>query len=951
MSNKTDQKSPPENLPEESEDSKKVENSEETENSEKAENSEEAKTPSKANTLVEKVKNTEFSEAEKIDSEDITNHKVENSHSSDQSPKDDTAKNADHEEVEISENADTSENAEHEKATARSEVKTISAKVIKKIVDKVETSEVDDFLNELENEGFVEISETSIEEEINAALESGNTEIISYKDALPTLLYILPLANRPFFPHQIIPLILDREPWEETIKAITESSHKLLGLVLVKKDTVDDVQAEDFYEMGTACRLHRIAQAEDKLQIVVEGLQRFKIKDWVSKKRPFVINARYYPETPHDDVEEVKPYVLAAVNIIKELLPLNPLYNEELKIFVQRSNPEDPSPLADFAASLTTANKTELQDILDTTPILKRLEKVLVLLNKELQQAKAQVEIRKQVEDKMEKHQREFFLREQLKAIQKELGIEKDDRTAEIDTFKERLKKLTVPKAAKKRIDEELDKLSMLEVGSAEYAITRNYLDWLTLLPWGQYSDDKLDLKDARAVLERDHEGLKDVKDRIMEFLAVGKLKGSISGTILLLIGPPGVGKTSIGRSVASAVGRSFFRFSLGGIHDEAEMKGHRRTYIGAMPGKFIQAMKEVEYGNPVIMLDEIDKIGTSFRGDPASALLEVLDPEQNVDFLDHYLDVRFDLSKVLFICTANHPDTIPAPLLDRMEMIKLSGYIASEKLQIAKKHLVQRQIDKSGLKPEQITLSDKTLVRIIEDYAREAGVRNLEKRLGTITRKIALKILEGAETPIKVTVDKLNDYLGKPVFETEKAVKGVGVTTGLAWTAMGGATLSVEATRIHKYVRGFKLTGQLGDVMKESAEIAYSYIVSKGKTFGAKKDFFANAFVHLHVPAGATPKDGPSAGITMASALLSLARGQTIDKKVAMTGELTLTGQVLPVGGIREKVIAARRIKIYNLILPEGNKRDFDELPDYVREGITVQFIKEYPDIVKILW
>jgi len=416
-------------------------------------------------------------------------------------------------------------------------------------------------------------------------------------------------------------------------------------------------------------------------------------------------------------------------------------------------------------------------------------------------------------------------------------------------------------------------------------------------------------------------------------------------------VGPPGVGKTSIGRSVAEAVGRKFYRFSVGGIHDEAEIKGHRRTYIGAMPGKFIQALKEVEYANPLIMLDEIDKIGASYRGDPASALLEVLDPEQNVDFLDHYLDVRFDLSKVLFICTANQLDTIPAPLLDRMEMIKLSGYLASEKFQIAKKHLFKRQLEKSGLKPTDLNLLDKTLTRIIEDYAREAGVRNLEKQIGTIARKTALKLLEGAKPPIKVTPDNLSKYLGKPLFENEKAIKGVGVVTGLAWTAMGGATLSVEATCIHQYNRGFKLTGQLGDVMKESAEIAYSYIMSQAENLGVDKRFFEKAFIHLHVPAGATPKDGPSAGITMASALLSLAKGEAIRQGIAMTGELTLTGQVLPIGGVREKVIAARRIGIYNLILPFANKRDFEDLPDYVREGVTVQFVKKFSKVAKILW
>jgi len=898
------------------------------------------------------IKNASLKKSPETDSEKVT----ENA-SPEKSPETDSEKltenaspETDSEKVTEKECSDSETSSSTEKTENIPSKNTISKEITK---DEVMENLVEAIISEntqKEEEAEENDREESISEDFESEV-STTTEIISYKEELPNLLHVLPLANRPFFPHQIIPLILDREPWEETIKTITESSHKLVGLILTKKEDVNEVKTEDFYQMGTVCRLHRIAQAEDKLQIVVEGLQRFRIKEWVSEQRPFIVHARYYPDAHHDDVEEVKPYVLAVVNTIKELLPLNPLYNEELKIFVQRSNPEDPSPLADFAASLTTANKTELQDILETIPILKRLEKVLMLLNKELQQAKAQVEIRKQVEDKMEKHQREFFLREQLKTIQKELGIEKDDRTAEIDKFKKRLEKLTVPKAVQKRLDEEFDKMSMLEVGSPEYAITRNYLDWLTLMPWGRHSKDKLNLRKARKVLERDHEGLKDVKDRIMEFLAVGKLKGSISGTILLLVGPPGVGKTSVGRSIASAIGRSFFRLSIGGIHDDAEIKGHRRTYIGAMPGKFIQAMKEVEYDNPVIMLDEIDKIGTSYRGDPASALLEVLDPEQNVDFLDHYLDVRFDLSKVLFICTANQPDTIPTPLLDRMEMIKLSGYIASEKLQIAKKHLVKRQFEKSGLQPEQLNISDKILMRIIEDYARESGVRNLEKRIGSITRKAALKILEGGETPIKVKPSQLLDYLGKPMFDTERAIKGIGVVTGLAWTAMGGTTLSIEAQCTHTYTRGFKLTGQLGDVMKESAEIAYGYIVSKYKSFEIDKGFFEKAFIHLHVPAGATPKDGPSAGITMASALLSLAKKQKIDKEIAMTGELTLTGQVLPVGGIREKVIAARRVKIFHLILPEANKRDFDELPENVREGMTVNFVKEYPQVIDILW
>jgi len=574
-----------------------------------------------------------------------------------------------------------------------------------------------------------------------------------------------------------------------------------------------------------------------------------------------------------------------------------------------------------------------------------------VLLKKEVEVAKAQMQIHKNVEESMEKRQREFLLREQMKAIQKELGIAKDDRTAELDKFRVRLKDLTLPEEARKRIDDEMEKMSVLEIGSPEYGVTRNYLDWLTQLPWGKFSKDNLNLKNARRILDRDHDGLADVKDRIVEFLAVGAMKGEVAGSIVVLVGPPGVGKTSIGRSIAEALGRKFYRFSLGGMRDEAEIKGHRRTYIGALPGKFIQAIKDVGAANPVIMLDEIDKIGASYQGDPAAALLEVLDPEQNRDFLDHFLDVRFDLSKVLFVCTANQLDTIPGALLDRMEIIRLSGYITSEKMAIAQHHLLPRQIEKAGLKPAQLRIETEAVREIIERYAREAGVRNLEKRLGQIARKAVVKILNGAKPPIRVGVKNLEEYLGKPLFRAEKPQVGVGVVTGLAWTPLGGATLDVEATRVHQAGRGFKLTGQLGDVMRESAEIAYSYISSHCQDYGAKADYFEKAFVHLHVPAGATPKDGPSAGITMATALLSLARGKKIARPVAMTGELTLTGQVLPVGGIREKVIAARRAKISELIFPAANRGDFEDLPAHIRKGLKTHFASHYDDVARIVF
>lgn len=551
----------------------------------------------------------------------------------------------------------------------------------------------------------------------------------------------------------------------------------------------------------------------------------------------------------------------------------------------------------------------------------------------------------------MTEQQRQFFLREQLKEIQKELGISKDDRTAELEKFTERLQGLVVPDQTMSTIEEEMDKLSVLETGSPEYAVTRNYLDWLTSIPWGVHSKDNLKLNHARQVLDEQHEGLEDVKDRIIEFIGVGAMKGEVSGSIILLVGPPGVGKTSVGKSIADALGRQFYRFSLGGMRDEAEIKGHRRTYIGAMPGKFVQAIKDTGVSNPLIMLDEIDKIGASFQGDPASALLEALDPEQNSEFLDHYLDERIDLSKVLFVCTANQLDTIPAPLLDRMEIISLSGYIASEKLAIAKNHLWPKLLERSGVKSSQLKITDAAIKQIIEGYAREAGVRGLEKRLGRIIRKSAVQILKRKKTPIRVGLKQLEDYLGKPLFRAERRMRGVGVVTGLAWTAMGGATLSLEATRVHGKQRGFKLTGQLGDVMKESAEIAYSFIASRTEEFGIAADYFDRAFIHLHVPEGATPKDGPSAGITMATALLSLAGNKTIRRPLAMTGELTLTGLVLPIGGVREKLIAARRAKIMEVILPEDNRRDVEELPKHIVEGMKIHFAERYEQVAEIIF
>ena len=766
---------------------------------------------------------------------------------------------------------------------------------------------------------------------------------------LPDVLHLLPLQARPFFPAQVMPILMNENLWLETVQQVGESGHRLVALVMVHSEREGIPEPQDFYSVGTAVRIHDPVREDDKLQFIAEGVRRIRIVKWLSDKPPFKVQVEY-PSESDGEGDEVKAYAMALINTIKELLPLNPLYSEELRSYLDRFRPNDPSPLTDFAAAITTATREDLQEVLATLPVLRRMEKVLSLIQKELELARMQAQIRARVEESMSEHQRRFFLREQLEEIQKELGISKDDRTVESERFRSRLEALTVPEEARQRIDEEMDKFAVLEPGSPEYAVTRNYLDWITALPWGLYSRDYLDLAHARQILDRHHDGLADIKDRIIEFLAVGCYRGEITGSILLLVGPPGVGKTSLGQAVATALGRKFFRFSLGGMRDEAEIKGHRRTYIGAMPGKFIQALKDTGTANPVVMLDEIDKVGASYQGDPASALLEVLDPEQNAGFLDHYLDVRFDLSKVLFICTANQLDTISAPLLDRMEVIRLPGYLSNEKIAIARRHLWPRQRKKAGVSARHLSISDGALRRIAESYAREAGVRGMDKQLGRIVRKAVVRLLEGEEA-IKITIDNLQGFLGQPIFINERPDLGVGMVIGLAWTAMGGATLSIEANCIHRRRAGFQLTGMLGDVMKESANIAYSYVVANATSLGVPEDYYDDAYIHLHVPEGATPKDGPSAGVTMASALISLARGRKLVRPMAMTGELTLTGKVLAVGGIREKLIAARRNRIMEVILPQANRRDFDELPEYVRKGMKVHFIASFGDVLDVIF
>ncbi|MFC3291726.1 endopeptidase La [Modicisalibacter luteus] len=775
--------------------------------------------------------------------------------------------------------------------------------------------------------------------------------VVPTREYLPERIYLLPIHNRPFFPAQVQPLVIHRQRWEETMKRVSDTPHHTVGVAYVGDVSVNELEHEHFPEVGTAVKVHKVQGEDQQIQFIAQGMRRFRIARWLSKKPPYLVEVTYPKEPIDDEADEARAYAMALINGIKELLPINPLYGEELKHYLNRFSPHEPGPLTDFAAAITSAKGRELQGILETLPVMTRMQKVLPLLRKEIEVAQLQSEISEQVNAQMQERQREFFLREQLKIIQKELGISKDDRENDVDTFRARLEGRVVPERVMQRIDDELDKLAVLETGSPEYGTTRNYLDWLTSMPWGVTSKDQLDLAHARTVLDRDHNGLGDVKERIIEFLAEGTFKGDVGGSIVLLVGPPGVGKTSVGRSIAEALGRKFYRFSVGGMRDEAEIKGHRRTYIGAMPGKLVQALKEVEVENPVIMLDEIDKMGQSFQGDPASALLEVLDPEQNSDFLDHYLDVRLDLSKVLFVCTANQLDTIPGPLFDRMEQIRLSGYIAEEKMAIAKDHLWPKLLKRDNMPRKCINLTDAALRQVIEGYAREAGVRQLEKQLHRIVRKAAVKLLESDQKSIKVSINNLEEYLGAPLFRREKVLKGIGVVTGLAWTSMGGATLPIEATKVHALTRGLKLTGKLGDVMQESANIAYSYAVGHLAEYGADADFFNEAFIHLHVPEGATPKDGPSAGVTMTTALISLARHQAIDRPLAMTGEVTLTGQVLPVGGIREKVIAARRSDIFEVILPEANRRDYEELPDYLKEGVTVHFAQHYKDVSKIVF
>ena len=782
-------------------------------------------------------------------------------------------------------------------------------------------------------------------------VEQGSTPAVA-EDVLPETLVLLPLPGRPFFPGQVQPIGLNPEQWQKTLAAISDQGKGVLGLAFVGDVNPIDVVATDFPDMGCVVRLHRPQQQSDNPgQFLAQGLKRIRIVRWLREDGPFIAQVEYPRSKGERDSDEIKAYAMAIIAAIKELLPLNPLYSQELKQYLGKFNPNQPSLLADFAAAMTTASGGQLQDILQTLPLPARMTQVLELLRREKEVAELQGEISREVNDKVSDNQREFFLKEQMKVIQRELGISKDDRTSDAEKFAERMSARNPPEHVSTRFADELDKLRVLESGSPEYAVTRNYLDWISAVPWGVYSDDNLSLEHARGELDRHHDGLGDDKERIVEFLAVGNFKGTIDGSILLLVGPPGVGKTSIGKSVADALGRKFFRLSLGGLRDEAEIKGHRRTYIGAMPGKLVQALKDVDVANPVIMLDEIDKVGRSYQGDPASALLEVLDPEQNNEFLDHYLDLRVDLSRVLFIATANQLDTIPPALLDRMETIRLAGYIAEEKLAIARNHLWPKLIKRHGAKPSQVRINDAGLRLVIDGYCREAGVRQLEKQLAALIRKAIVQIVDTGVPRIRLAKKDIAELLGQPRYRNERPLRGKGVVTGLAWTAQGGVTLAIESSKIHTLNRGFKLTGQLGEVMKESAQAALTHLRSQAKSMGLALPSIENLDIHIHVPAGATPKDGPSAGIAIFAALASLFTQTLISSRMAMTGEISLRGRVLPVGGIKEKLLAAARSGIKEIILPEANKKDWIEAPAEVQKKLKIHWVRHVEEMLPVMF
>jgi len=762
---------------------------------------------------------------------------------------------------------------------------------------------------------------------------------------IPDELPLLPVSNILIFPYVVAPLVITDERRMALINEAL-SDRKIVGLFAIKSKDEEE-RAADLYTVGTAILILKMFRIPDgNMGLMIQGLSRIHL-DKITQTEPYLKGkVRLIPEDTRSSIK-IEALVREVVETFQQISSISPLIPDELGTVI--ANVDNPGRLADLVASNLKIDVAERQIILETLNVEDRLIKLLVYLNKELELLKLGSKIQSEVRSKIEDGQREYFLREQMKAIQKELG-EKDERVLEIEELQKRIDASGMPQEAREQAEKELDRLSKMPPQAAEYTVSRTYLDWLVGLPWVESTEDNIEIVKAKKILDEDHYDLSDVKDRILEFLAVRKLKESSKGPILCFVGPPGVGKTSLGKSIARAMGRKFVRYSLGGMRDEAEIRGHRRTYIGALPGRIIQGIKRAGSNNPVFMLDEIDKVGADFRGDPASALLEVLDPEQNNTFSDHYLEVAFDLSKVMFITTANVLETIPRPLLDRMEVLRLPGYILEDKVEIAKKYLIPRQKEENGLNRRQIRFTAKAIRRLIADYTREAGVRNLEREIGTCCRKVARQIAEGALKRADVTEETLPTYLGPQKFFSEMAQRedDVGVATGMAWTPVGGVILFVEAT-VMPGGKGLVLTGQLGDVMKESAQAAFSFIRSHAESLGVDVDFFKKKDVHIHIPEGATPKDGPSAGVTLATALVSLLTDRPVKHNIAMTGEITLRGKVLPVGGIKEKVLAARRSGIKKVVLPKQNEKDLEEIPENVREKMTFYFVEWLDDIFQL--
>jgi ATP-dependent Lon protease len=763
--------------------------------------------------------------------------------------------------------------------------------------------------------------------------------------AIPSSLPILALKSAVVFPHVPTPLVVGRPA---SVKLIDDAMvrNRLVGLVTQKDPSVEQPKEEDLYRVGCAALIQRLLKFPDgTLRVMVAGLKRFRVVRMV-RVEPFPIADI---ETLDDVLEssvEIEALVKNLTHQATRMLSLMPIDSEELSVALL--NVDDPGRLTDLGAALLVRDTALKQEFLETLSVKERLRRLTRHINREIQVMELGSKIQEQVQDEMDKGQREFVLRQQLKAIQKELGMD-DDGTGDIAALQDQIDKAGMPEPARQAADRELKRLRTMPAAAAEYAVVRTYLDWLVTLPWSKETPDKIDLKEARRILDEDHFDLEKVKDRILEFLAVRKLRGDTKGPILCFVGPPGTGKTSLGKSIARAMGREFHRLSLGGVRDEAEIRGHRRTYVGALPGRIIEGMRKAGSKNPVFILDEVDKLGADFRGDPASALLEVLDPEQNRNFQDHYLDVPFDLSAVLFITTANVLDTIPPPLRDRMEVLELAGYPEEEKLQIARRFLIPRQADANGLAVGDIAIDDEAIATIITRYTREAGLRNLERTLGTIFRKVARRRAEGETGTVTIGKEDLSVYLGPERFTSELAERIAlpGVAVGLAWTPFGGEILFVEATRMPG-AKNLTITGQLGEVMRESALAALSFIRSRATTLGIDPTFFANNDLHIHVPAGAIPKDGPSAGVTMATALASLLTNRTVRPEMAMTGEITLRGKVLPVGGIKEKVLAARRAGIRTLLLPADNSKDLVDVPKEALNDLTIQYVLTVDDVLE---